>query len=120
VQVLIVDDDQDLGHAICETLELQGHDVHCVSNGREALEHLRGGRPTCLILLDLMMPVMNGWEFREKQLADRSLARIPVVVVTADRDARQKADDLSAAGFLQKPVRADDLIRCVGEHCSGS
>ena len=83
----------------------------------EALIHLRAGGETCLILLDLMMPVMNGWEFREAQLADSTLASMPIIVVTADSDAREKAEQLSADGFLRKPVRPLDVIQAVNRYC---
>lgn len=83
MQVLIVDDDAAMREALCDTLELQGHQTNMVANGREALEHLGRFAPPCLILLDLMMPLMNGWEFREAQLKDPQISGIPVVVISA-------------------------------------
>ena len=115
MQVLIVDDDPDLQDAICETLEGGGHAATCVSNGRQALEYLQTGTPTCLILLDLMMPVMNGWEFREQQLRDAAIASIPVVVISA-HDGGER-EELSPDGFLRKPIRAEDLLRVVDKFC---
>src|SRR5216684_3653021 len=109
MRVLIVDDEPDLQEAICETLETEGHRTTCASNGREALEHLKGGEPTCVILLDLAMPIMDGYEFRRRQLDDDALAAIPVVVITADGHAREKAERLAAHGYLMKPIRPDDL-----------
>jgi CheY-like chemotaxis protein len=111
--ILVVDDDPDLQDAIVETLEQGGHQVRCVSNGRKALEYLRSGEPTCLILLDLMMPVMNGWEFREEQLRDARIASIPVVVISAhERRETDSFDD-----FLEKPIRAEDLLAAVKQFC---
>jgi len=118
MQVLIVDDDHDMRAALSETLEMEGHKTKCVANGQEALDHLRTGETPCVILLDLMMPVMNGWQFREHQLGDEALAAIPLVVITADGNAARKARDLSADGFLQKPLRPDELLATVAKYCS--
>src|SRR6476646_11859410 len=109
MQVLIVDDDHDMRAALSETLEMEGHQTKCVSNGQEALDHLRTGAVPCLILLDLMMPVMNGWQFRERQREDTGLAGIPLVVITADGHAARKAKELSADDYLQKPLRPEQL-----------
>ena len=118
MRVLIVDDDHDIREAMSETLELEGHRTLCAANGREALELLRAeDAPACVILLDLMMPVMNGWEFREEQRRDQRLASIPVVVITADAEAREKAEQLQASGVLRKPIRGDDLVRAVAKYC---
>jgi CheY-like chemotaxis protein len=88
-----------------------------VSDGRSALARLRGGERTCLILLDMSMPVMNGWQFREEQLKDRALARIPVVVCTADGRAAEKARAIGAAGWLRKPIDPARLFELVRAHC---
>jgi CheY-like chemotaxis protein len=120
MKVLIVDDDDDLQDALSESLENEGHEATCVSNGREALDYLKTGAPVCVILLDLMMPVMNGWEFRKEQLEDAVLSRIPVVIVTADGHADEKARRLSANAFLQKPLLADELLSTVERFCGKS
>ena len=117
MNVLIVDDDADMQDALSESLEIEGHDATCVSNGREALDYLKTGAPVCVILLDLMMPVMNGWEFRKEQLENAALAGIPVVVVTADGNADEKARRLAANGFLRKPLIAEDLLSTVEKFC---
>jgi two-component system, chemotaxis family, chemotaxis protein CheY len=114
--VLVVDDEVDLQEAICEVLEAEGYATSRASNGIEALDCLRKV-PTCVVLLDLTMPVMDGWEFRRRQLGDEALAKIPVVLVTADGNAREKAEKISAQGFLQKPFRPDDLLRTVAGYC---
>lgn len=119
MRVLVVDDERDLQEAMCGVLESAGHFTVRASNGREALEHLKQAGTTCVILLDLTMPVMDGWEFRERQLGDETLASIPVVVITADGNAREKADRLAAQGFLRKPFRANDLIDIVARFCPG-
>src|SRR5215510_5543427 len=86
--VLIVEDDADLREMMAQLLSLEGFQTAAVANGREALEYLQGGEAPHLILLDLMMPVMDGWEFRRQQQADPSLSRVPVIVLSALDQAR--------------------------------
>lgn len=115
--VFIVDDDFGIRDAFREILEEQGYTVASAANGRVALDELRrGGRP-CVILLDLMMPVMDGWQFRAEQQKDPSLAEIPVVVLSADTQVKQKAAFLRAAGYLQKPIEMDTLLATVSHYC---
>ena len=91
--VLIIDDDLPVRTALKELFETEGYAVALAANGRAALNHLRKGLRPCAILLDLMMPVMDGWDFRNEQLADPDLKDIPVVILTA-------------AGFSAGTVRA--------------
>jgi CheY-like chemotaxis protein len=115
--ILLVEDDAATREAMAPALEMSGYTVAGAANGQEAIDHLRGdGRP-CLILLDLMMPVKDGWQFRAEQQQDPSLAGIPVVVVSADGTVDQKAVALGAAGYLQKPVEVDQLLSVVRRHC---
>ena len=81
------------------------------------LRHLRHPPLPDLILLDLMMPVMNGWEFRERQIQDPSLKSIPVVVVSSDARLHQKAAAFGATDYLVKPVDFDDLLQAVQRYC---
>lgn len=118
--VLIVEDDEAIAVALASVLEDEGYAAVRVSDGRAALERLRGGEETCLILLDMAMPVMNGWQFREEQLKDAALAAIPVVVCTADGRAAEKARSIGAAGWLRKPIDPARLLELVGAHCSRS
>ncbi len=103
-RVLVVEDDDDLRGLLTELLEFEGFGVECASNGREALEHLRARDLPCLIVLDLMMPVMSGAEFRAEQLCDERLARIPVVVVSAASDGKQQAEAMRASAYFSKPL----------------
>ena len=115
MKVLIVDDDYSVLDAVRETLEDEGYEVSIAANGLEALKDLReGGRP-CLILLDLMMPVMNGWEFRREQLSDSLLASIPTVIVTAY--VGPIPDGLGEAPKVRKPVKPEQLISLVETYC---
>ena len=86
-------------------------------NGRQALERLREAEPCCVILLDIMMPVMNGFEFREAQLKDPKLAAIPVIVVTADGRAQERARQLGSEVFFQKPLSPPALLRAIRRFC---
>jgi CheY-like chemotaxis protein len=114
--VLIVEDNDVTRDVMSLILESDGYQVSTAANGRTALERLRGGDRPCVILLDLMMPVMDGWQFREEQRRDGALADIPVVVCTAAGESTQQAA-LGAAEFLSKPVEADDLLAAVRRHC---
>src|SRR5205823_5747425 len=103
-KVLVVEDDPTTRDAMKMILEFGGFRVAEAANGREALDQLRSAPPPCLILLDLMMPVMDGRQFREEQRKAPELASIPVVVVSADTDLPDQARTLGAVGYLQKPV----------------
>ena len=83
------------------------------SNGAEALELLRAGARPALILLDLMMPILDGFEFLEQQKLDPTLAAIPVVIMSADSNTKVKAAAVSAAGYLQKPFKLELLFAAV-------
>jgi CheY-like chemotaxis protein len=115
--ILIVEDDPDLARLMAEVLDAAGYRTAIAANGREALEPLRMNNRPDLILLDMMMPVMDGWAFREEQRKLREAASIPVVVVTADGDARRKAASLQAAGYLAKPISTDGLLDAVERVC---
>ena len=117
MRILIVEDDEAIAEAIVGLLEDEGYAAVSVSDGRAALEKLRDGEKTCLILLDISMPVMNGWQFRQEQLKDAALAPVPVVVCTADGRAAEKAQSIGAAGWLQKPIDPERLLEVVGTHC---
>jgi CheY-like chemotaxis protein len=116
--VLVVEDDADILRALVQVLEDEGIVVRAVENGRAALEALRspGARPPCVILLDLMMPVMDGWEFRAEQLRDPALAGIPVIVLTADGATVERGFLLDGAPALRKPIDLETLLAAVGAH----
>jgi CheY-like chemotaxis protein len=104
-RVLVVDDDPDIRAVLAEMLGATGYDVSTARDGREALQLLRAER-FGLVVLDLMMPVMTGWEFREAQLGDPRISHVPVIVVSAARSPRK----VDAAAFLPKPFDLDDLL----------
>jgi CheY-like chemotaxis protein len=107
--VLIVENEPELQDLLRVALESAGYPAAVASNGREALAHLRRTVDVCLILLDLYMPIMNGRDFRAAQLRDRSLAWIPVIVVSGGVDAAREAHALGAEGFVRKPIDVDEL-----------
>lgn len=106
--VLIVDDDLDLRNTLREVLEDQGYKVETAINGREALDHLRRGRLPRVVVLDLMMPVMDGWQLIEEMKQDPKLARLPVLVISAAKKPGLNLGD--ADGVLSKPLDLYDLV----------
>jgi CheY-like chemotaxis protein len=119
-KILVVEDDFMLGETISLLLGAEGYRVAVAANGREAMRLLRGPERPHLILLDLMMPVMDGQQFRDELRQDPELAAIPTVVFSAAADARQRAEALGAAAFLQKPVDTVALLEAVKCHCRQS
>jgi CheY-like chemotaxis protein len=115
--VLIVEDDESILEAMRDGLEVQGYHVKTAIHGREALDHLATMDTPCLIFLDIMMPVMDGFQFRKHQLQDTRIAQIPVVVVTADGNASHKAASMGAQEGIRKPVEFEDLIRVTQLYC---
>jgi CheY-like chemotaxis protein len=116
-RVLIVEDDADVREALAVFLEGEGHPVVEAAHGAEALTRLHDSAGICLIVLDLWMPVMDGWEFRAAQRKDPELAAVPVVVITADKGARQRAADFGEADWMTKPIDFGRLLELVNEHC---
>lgn len=107
-RVLIIEDDSEIRESLAQVLEVEGFDVSCASDGREGLLEARREHPD-LILLDLMMPNMDGWEFRAEQKRDASIADIPVVVVSAFG----RRPEIDAAAYIPKPCTIDDVLEAV-------
>jgi CheY-like chemotaxis protein len=109
--ILVVDDDRDLREALCGALDDSGFQSVGCGDGRQALEYLRSGAPRpAVILLDWMMPVMSGGEFREEQVRDPAIADIPVVVISAHVKADLSGVSLGIKSLLRKPFPLGDLI----------
>ena len=115
--ILVVEDNDDVREMMAVTLEVEGHEVATAINGRDALDKLHAGRKPCLILLDLMMPVMNGWEFRRALEGDPELCDVPVVVVSAATG--EMTHRAEAAAYLPKPLDMDQLLDVVCVFCDG-
>ncbi len=112
--VLVVDDDKDLLRLMSKFLRLEGFNPAQATNGQEALDYLRGGGDANVILLDLRMPVMDGWEFRKEQREDPGIASIPVVVLSGtEADHR----DLGAAAAFREPVSFPEILGAVRQLC---
>jgi CheY-like chemotaxis protein len=113
--VFIIEDDVDTREMLAKFLELEGYRVELASNGRHALDLLTNGVTACVIVLDLMMPVMDGWEFRRRQVQDAKLKNIPTIVVSAA--GRERLAQISADAYLSKPVDMDELLQRVSQFC---
>ena len=111
--ILVVEDDDDVREALADVLREAGYDVARAVDGAEAIRALRSGLRPSAILLDLMMPVMDGFQFRDEQRSDPALAPIPVIVVSADRALDQEAAALGAAARIAKPAEVEDLLATV-------
>lgn len=117
-RILVVEDDPSIRETIVELLQEDGYAVDSASNGAEALERLAGDAAPSLILLDLMMPVMDGWTFRSAQRRDPRLAEIPVLVISAGHGADTRSvSALGVSGFLPKPFDVDTLMENVHRLC---
>ena len=114
--IFIVEDDPDTREMLGRFLELEGFTVRTAANGQQALEQLTGGLHVCVILLDLMMPVMDGWQFRREQEQRREIAGIPVIVVSAA--GRDRLQQIQANAYLSKPVDLDELLAHINQFCT--
>ena len=111
--VLLVEDDATVRDTVIQFLEREGFIVAAAEDGRQALQFLRRNDPPSCIILDLLMPVMDGWEFRAHQLADAALASIPVVIITALTEEGRRTPEVRGLPILPKPFRMDQLIEVV-------
>ena len=115
-RILVVEDDERLLAAMVSLLKLVGYTALGVPNGYVALERLRGEQAPCLILLDLMMPVMDGWQFRKRQLADPKLAAVPVIVCSA-HGASEEVTPLRVQHYVEKPLDVRALLHLIATCC---
>jgi CheY-like chemotaxis protein len=113
--ILFVDDDPGLQRVMTKFLALEGFTPVVAANGKEALDYLRGGGSARVILLDLRMPVMDGWAFRKEQKADPGIAGIPVIVLSGAEGDR--VPELDAAASFRKPISFPEIITVVRQLC---
>jgi CheY-like chemotaxis protein len=118
--LMIVDDDDDMRDTIADIISAQGYTVAAFADARAALAALEGGQTPFLILLDLMMPGMSGWEFRAAQLKNQRLARIPIVVVTAASTFVNGVPTLPDIEILRKPFELDTLLTLVDRYAAAA
>jgi CheY-like chemotaxis protein len=112
-RILVVEDDADAREAMIALLQMKGYRAVPAGNGREALDYLNRAPVPDLIILDLWMPVMDGWQFRSEQIRDPRLKDVPVIVVTALSDQA----DVEANEVIIKPVDVDRLLNTVSHYC---
>jgi len=117
-RLLVIEDDAAIRGSLGEGLHDEGFDVVPAANGQEALEALRNGPPPSAILLDLTMPVMDGWDFRREQLNDPALRDIPVLIVSASGfSAETIRVQFGNVALIRKPVRYRELLEALAEAC---
>jgi CheY-like chemotaxis protein len=115
---MVVEDDPDALEVIATVLDDAGYGVMCAGNGREALRQLHEVEGRCdLILLDLLMPVMNGWDFRRRQRETPAFADIPVFLMSAGAHLAVVRDELRASGCVAKPIDAAEILAVVKQQC---
>ncbi|HAZ14720.1 MAG: hypothetical protein A2X86_12740 [Bdellovibrionales bacterium GWA2_49_15] len=113
--ILIVEDDAGIRDVLRYALELEGYKVVVAINGQDGLEQLAKMQSPCLILLDLMMPVMNGWQFMERLGHDMVLATIPVILITA---FSEQGKELKSKGIIKKPIDLEIFLQAVKKWCN--
>lgn len=116
--VLVVEDNHDVRETLCELLTSYGYDAIGAEHGREALDKIDSipGRP-CVIVLDLMMPVMDGKTFRIEQLKKPEVSGVPVVIISAFDEPLEEIRGMNATAFLRKPLNLKELMRIVRDKC---
>jgi CheY-like chemotaxis protein len=116
--LLVVDDDDDIREALASVIRQEGYAVDEAPDGRVALEYLRSSpNKPCVVLLDLMMPVMNGWDLVDEIANDQALRSIPVVLLTADTRGASSDPRTSGLPVVPKPLDLDMLMRFVEQSC---
>jgi len=116
-EVMLVEDDVESRDALAAVLEVYGFQVREAVDGQDALDQLHAGYRPCAILLDLMMPRLDGWGFRETQRVDPDLGRIPVALLTAAGNIRLQARKLDVDAAFSKPADLDGIITFIEQHC---
>lgn len=116
--VMIVEDDDEIRELLAEMLADRGYLVSTARHGKDALELLRTKPQPNIVLLDLMMPVMDGWQMRAEMLADANLAAIPVIIVSGAADLQDGSELLKAARVLTKPVKWPVLLDSLRDHAA--
>ena len=118
--ILVIEDEEGIREGLVEFLTIEGYTTFSAQNGREGLELLQAYPSIDLILLDYMMPVMHGGEFRRAQLMERLWSKIPVIVLSADFRIEEVVNSLQAQHYLKKPFHLDELMSLVNRILSAS
>ena len=117
-QILVIEDDNSIRELLVELLESEGYTVTSAINGLDGLKKLEKGSLPNLILIDLMMPVMDGYSFRIEQLKSDIWSNIPTVVMSAEATAKEKMKNFNITAFLSKPVELETILKTVADYCS--
>lgn len=112
-RILIIEDDNSIRELLVELLQSEGYEVASAVNGLEGLKYLQTQINPDLILVDLMMPVMDGYAFRTEQMKNPAWNKIPVVVMSAEANAKEKMKSFDITAFLAKPVELDTILNTV-------
>lgn len=112
-KILIIEDNHDIANALNEVLSDSGYEIDVATNGKEGLDHLINRELPDLILLDLFLPVMNGHEFRLRQMKIPYLSKIPVIIMSADACVKNRCRQLRIEHFLKKPFELSELLEVV-------
>ena len=115
-RILVVEDDTSIRELLVELLESEGYKVASAVNGLDGLKQLQATESPDLILIDLMMPVMDGYSFRTEQLKNPAWAKIPTVVMSAEANAKEKMKNFNITAFLSKPVELDTILNTVARY----
>ena len=115
--VLIVEDDENIRDDLAQILSRKGYSIATAAHGADALAYLRASPPPCVVVLDLMMPVMDGWTLRLEMLKDLRLGAIPVVLVSGAGSLEKDARALGVVDFVSKPFRVSELLAVIARHC---
>ncbi len=115
--ILLIEDDADIRELLAELLQFRGYQVAAVANGREALDRLEADVLPCLIILDLMLPVISGWEFRRRQLSDPRWSTIPTVLLSSANNLSEQLQRLQAVAFIPKPIDFQLLYETIDRYC---
>jgi len=118
-KIFIVEDDEAIRESLIELLEGEGYEISAAEDGQVAIDHLQSmvELPN-LILLDLMMPIKDGFQFCIEKEQNEKLSRIPVVIMSADGQIKEKQEQARASGYIRKPVDIDEILRAVRRHCN--
>jgi CheY-like chemotaxis protein len=114
--VLVVDDDAEIRQALTDVLEDEQYSVVCAANGREALALAQEGLRPDIILLDVMMPVMDGWHFLSARLAHPQLVEVPIIIISAGMEAMHEARKVGVFDVIRKPLHVSSLVARI-ENC---
>ncbi len=115
-RILVIEDDASIRELLVELLESEGYEVGSAINGLEGLKYLKENKIPDLILIDLMMPVMDGYSFRSEQLKNAKWSHIPVVVMSAEANTKDKMKNYQITSFLSKPVELETVLKTVSQH----